>query len=146
VVALLSNRADSPYIAGVVDRVRAVICRDLRHTPDVVATSLCVDVDELRALLGDGATEVDGVFLLDVVAALVQEYGIDPRWLLTGQYDGGVHRHALTLGEDRSKAGRQHLRDFVQAEYNQLREKRTYLSLPPTLEVLREKVASLLRR
>jgi hypothetical protein len=55
-----------------------------------------------------------------------------------------MHRQALLLGEDRTKPGRQHIREFVQAQYDRLREKRLYLSLPPTLEALRERVASLL--
>ncbi|HEY2379217.1 MAG TPA: hypothetical protein VGH98_24765 [Gemmatimonadaceae bacterium] len=83
--------------------------------------------------------------MLDVVAAVVQEYAVDPMWLLTGQYDGAAHRNALLLGEDRGKPGRQILRDMVQAQFDQLREKRFYLTLPPALAILRQKMVSLLR-
>jgi hypothetical protein len=135
---------DALFIATVADRIRAVICRDPHHTLDAAATQLCVAALDLRALIDDNGSSSDLAFTLDVVAALVHEYGIDPRWLLTGQYEGAMHRQALLLGEDRTKAGRQRVRGFVQEQYDRSREKRSYLSLPPTLEALRDKVASLL--
>lgn len=132
------------FIDAVAERIRAVICRDPYHTLDAAAAKLCVSAEDLRALIDDKASSVGIDFTLDVVTALVHEYAIDPRWLVSGQYDGAMHRQALLLGEDRTKAGRQTIRDFVQAQYNRTREKRLYLSLPPTLEALREKVVSLL--
>ena len=121
-----------------------MVCRDPHHTLDAAATQLCVPAPDLRAFIDDNRSSSDLAFTLDVVAALVHEYGIDPRWLLTGQYDGGMHRQALLLGEDRTRDGRQHVRDFVQDQYARSREKRSYLSLPPTLEALRDRVAALL--
>jgi hypothetical protein len=135
---------DALFIKAVADRIRAVIYRDPRHTPDAVAEQLCVPAHDLRALIDGKDLFIDMASTLDVVAALVHEYGIDPKWLLTGQYDGGMHRQALLVGEDRTRAGRQNVRHFVQEQYNRTREKRTYLSLPPTLEALRDKVVSLL--
>jgi hypothetical protein len=32
---------------------------------------------------------------LDVIAAVVREYGVDPHWLVTGDYDSGSHRAAI---------------------------------------------------
>lgn len=32
---------------------------------------------------------------VDVIAALVREYGVDPTWLLTGTYDPVTHRNVL---------------------------------------------------
>lgn len=29
---------------------------------------------------------------VDVIAAMVREYGVDPTWLLTGEYDATTHR------------------------------------------------------
>ena len=29
---------------------------------------------------------------VDVIAAIVREYGVDPTWLLTGDYDAATHR------------------------------------------------------
>ena len=143
-IALLSQRADAPFIEAVADRIRAVVCREPRHTLDATADRLCVSVEELRTLLVDNARHADLRVVLDVAAALVHEYAIDPKWLLTGQYDGTMHRQALILGEDRSRVGREKVRELVQALYDRLRERRLYLALPPTLEALREKVASLL--
>ena len=132
------------FIDAVAERIRAVICRDPHHTLDAAATKLCVPAEDLRALIDEKGSHATIDFTLDVVTALVHEYAIDPKWLLTGQYDGAMHRQALLFGEDRTRAGRQNIRHFVQAQYERSREKRLYLSLPPTLEALREKVASLL--
>ena len=30
---------------------------------------------------------------VDVIAAVVREYGVDPSWLLTGEYDSSTHRN-----------------------------------------------------
>ena len=30
---------------------------------------------------------------VDVIAAVVREYGVDPTWLLTGEYDAASHRN-----------------------------------------------------
>ena len=30
---------------------------------------------------------------VDVIAAVVREYGVDPTWLLVGEYDATSHRH-----------------------------------------------------
>lgn len=30
---------------------------------------------------------------VDVIAAIVREYGVDPTWVLTGEYDASSHRH-----------------------------------------------------
>lgn len=107
---------------------------------------MCVPAEDLQALIDPQRSISIGLdFTLDAVAALVHEYAIDPKWLLTGHYDGAMHRDALLLGEDRTMSGRQKVRAFVQAQYDRLRDKRFYLSLPPTLEALRDKVASLLK-
>ena len=34
---------------------------------------------------------------VDVIAAVVREYGVDPTWLLTGEYDAGSHRTVADL-------------------------------------------------
>ena len=121
-----------------------MICRDPHHTLHAVADKLCVRADDLRLLIDEKSAGVTLEFTLDVVAAIVHEYGIDPKWLLTGQYEGTIHRHALMLGEDRTRAGRQNIRHFVQLQNDRIREKRVYLTLPPTIEALRDKVVSLL--
>lgn len=64
---------------------------------------------------------VDAEFVVDVVAAFVREFAVDPQWLLTGKYDGAVHRQALLLGENRTAAGTRALRDFVHRQYLEAR-------------------------
>ena len=32
---------------------------------------------------------------IDVLTAVVREYGIDPCWLLTGDYDSATHRRSI---------------------------------------------------
>lgn len=79
---------------------------------------------------------VDVRFLIDVLAAFVREFAVDPRWLLIGQYDATTHREALLLGEDRSTAGAGSLRAFVHRLYEQLRISVDFSSIAP--RVLRE--------
>lgn len=55
----------------------------------VDATSLHVSVDEMAPYP-----------TLDVIAAVIREYGVDPSWLLTGLYDSLTHRKALTTATD----------------------------------------------
>ena len=35
---------------------------------------------------------------LDVLAAVVREYGVDPTWLVFGEYDAATHRVSLEAG------------------------------------------------
>ena len=83
-----------------------------------------------------GGGFIDTPFLIEVVAALVHEVGIDPQWLLTGEYDPAVHRQALFLGEDRDEAGAYAVRKFVEEQYRQLRNRKrfwgSFLSLRPS--------------
>ena len=45
---------------------------------------------------------------IEVLDAVIREYGVDPTWLLTGQYDSGSHRMAVESGNARAI-----LRDFI---------------------------------
>ena len=108
-----------PFILAIAERVRLVISRQPGYRVDEVARTLNVPREELRRLL-DSDQSIDARSLIDIVVALVRESGIDPKWLLSGQYDGAMHRQALLLGEDRSLHGAQALRDFVQNEYKRL--------------------------
>jgi hypothetical protein len=75
-------------IAG---RIRGLI----RVPPDgdlaAVATRLGVSERSLRMSV-DGGVPLP---TLDVVAAVVRVYGLDPSWVLTGQYNAATHRVAL---------------------------------------------------
>jgi len=76
---------------------------------------------EFRAFIDERGRVIDLNFLIDVLAAFVREFAVDPRWLLIGQYDATTHREALLLGEDQSIAGARSLREFVRRLYDQLR-------------------------
>ncbi len=45
---------------------------------------------------------------VEVLDAVIREYGVDPTWLLTGAYDSGSHRMAMETGDSRAI-----LRDFM---------------------------------
>jgi hypothetical protein len=48
---------------------------------------------------------------VEVLAAVIKQYGIDPTWLLTGVYDASTHRSSME--DDQSTAAR--LRDLMSA-------------------------------
>ena len=124
---------NEPSIQAIAERIRAVVSRQPGHNVDIVAQTLALPAHALRRLLDAGARTIDATFLIDVVAALVHEAGVDPHWLLTGHCDPSMHRHALLLGEDRSPGGAEAIRAFVQGYYQQLRNGATLLSLPPNV-------------
>jgi len=41
---------------------------------------------------------------LEVVAAVVQQYGVDPCWLMSGEYDPAAHRAAIADDSDVTKS------------------------------------------
>jgi len=58
---------------------------------------------------------------VEVVAAFVREFAVDPQWILTGQYDANTHRQSLLIGEDGTAIGVRALRLFVQQQYEKAR-------------------------
>jgi len=59
--------------------------------PGVLAARLRVDETALRMSID----ELSPYPTLDVIAAVVREYGIDPSWLITGDYDSTSHHAAI---------------------------------------------------
>lgn len=112
--------ASESVIEAIAERVRAVISRQPGHNLTAVAQTLCLPAHALRRLIEEREYVIDITFLIDAVAALVHEAGIDPKWLLTGTYDAALHRQALWLGEDRSAAGARIIRTLVQDQFQQL--------------------------
>lgn len=119
---MLFRRREDPAIGvvAITKRIRAVVSRQSGHDLCVAADSLRLPALDLARLL-DAPALADQALMIDVITALAYEAAIDPQWLLTGEYDGALHRHVLTLGEDRSAHGRDAVHDFVQQQYRRLR-------------------------
>jgi hypothetical protein len=113
---------NDPFIEAIVERLRPVIARQPDHAHDEIASVLRVSPQALHRLLEDREGTIDVSVLIDVVAAMVRELAVDPQWLLTGQYDSAMHRHALQLGEERSDESRHAIRDFVAKQFQRLRD------------------------
>jgi len=84
-------------------RIRGLLSGQDGSDPAASARRLGVDEVGLRMSIDDLAPNPT----VDVVAAIVLAYGVDPTWLLTGTYDSAVHRHSLeeprAIGEAVSK-------------------------------------------
>ena len=117
---MLFRRREDRAIGAITERIQTVMARQAGHGLCLAATSLKLPALDLARFL-DSPVHADRALVIDVITALVYEAGIDPHWLLTGEYDGAVHRQVLTLGEDRSAQGRTAVHDFVQRQYQRIR-------------------------
>lgn len=73
-------------------RVRALLgSQDSGNNMSALAHRIGVDELELRMTVHDRSPRP----VVGVLAAIVTEYGVDPTWLVTGQYDSAMHRQAL---------------------------------------------------
>jgi hypothetical protein len=120
---------NDPFVEAMAKRCRSMVARQPGHCLDAVAAKLSVSPDALERFMNAEERRIDTVFLIDLVAALVHECAIDPKWLLTGEYDGEMHRKALVLGEDRTPRGARAIREFVQHEYWELRQAKQFFPL-----------------
>ena len=117
---MLFRRREDRAIGAITERIQTVMARQSGHDLCVAADSLKLPAIELARFLEEPA-HADRALVIDVITALVYEAGVDPQWILTGEYDGAVHRQVLTLGENRSAQGRAAVRDFVQRQYQRVR-------------------------
>jgi hypothetical protein len=127
----LTLPANDPFIEAVAERLRAVIARQPGYHLDEIASILRVSRDALQHLLNDRERAIDTGILIDVVAALVREFAVDPQWLLTGQYDSATHRQALLLGEEHTNDSCHAVREFVREQFQRLRESLRFQAPPP---------------
>jgi hypothetical protein len=118
---MTAHLVNEPLVDDIAERVRAVVARLPGQGIGIPAETLGVSSARLEELARNRDDVIDIVFLIDVIAALVHQVGIDPKWLLTGQYDSAMHRQALLLGEDRTAAGVGVMRNFVEEEFRRLR-------------------------
>jgi hypothetical protein len=90
--------------AGIADRVRALLGEGAK---DLAATAARLRVDEIALRMS--VDEMSPHPTVDVLAAVIRDYGVDPSWLLTGAYDLSAHRSAA----DSKAAAVAALKDFV---------------------------------
>lgn len=76
---------------GIAGRIRGLI--HVRSPADIpaIASRLGVEEQSLRATVAGRAPLPTPA----VISALVRVYGLDPSWVLTGEYDPATHRAAL---------------------------------------------------
>jgi hypothetical protein len=96
-------------------RLRSLLTAN-REEIGAVAQRLCVDELSLRL----SVDELSPHPTVEVLDAVIREYGVDPTWLLTGKYDSGSHRLAIEDGNIDAV-----LRDFIAARPSPISE-------PPT--------------
>lgn len=81
-------------------RLRALVfARDGLATPGAIAETLGVRESMLRASIDEESPHP----WMELLLAVIRVYGVDPTWLLTGEYNQSTHREAL---EDEASAER----------------------------------------
>jgi len=87
--------ADFTYLVDrmqIAERLRALLTPVIRRSRvRAVADELHVKARMLREAIDEIAPNPS----VDVLFAVVRYYGVDPTWLLTGDYDSATHREAL---------------------------------------------------
>lgn len=81
----------------IAERLRSLIGRDYSRL-DAFATDLGVSVVDLKASIDEQSPQPT----LQVIIAMVRWYGVDPTWIVTGEYDAARHRTAI--GDDEAPA------------------------------------------
>jgi hypothetical protein len=74
---------------GIAERVRTIVGNDAL---DIATLAKRLRVEESVLLLA--IDPADARPTVDVIVAVIREYGVDPTWILTGEYDASTHRQA----------------------------------------------------
>jgi len=77
--------------AGIAERVRALIGG--QDDADLARTAERLRVEELSLRMSIDSLSPHPT--MEVVMAVIREYGVDPTWLLTGEYQSSSHRAAM---------------------------------------------------
>jgi hypothetical protein len=84
--------------AAIAARIRGLIGGQDRGVIEKTASRLGVNVLSLRMSID----EAEPTPTFEVLHAMVRVYGVDPSWLITGQYDAAAHRIAVEAESDRT--------------------------------------------
>lgn len=112
---------NDPFLEAIAERIRIILARQPASTLCRLTEVLDIAPEAFQQLVQDRQCTLDIGSIIELIAAVVREFAVDPRWLLTGKYDGAVHRRALLLGENRTPAGERELREFVEKQYREVR-------------------------
>ena len=77
---------------GVASRLRALI---FANTPDASPAAIAESLGVRETMLRASIDETTPRPWVEVVLAVIRRYGVDPTWILTGDYDQATHREAL---------------------------------------------------
>ena len=88
--------------SSIAERIRGLIAG--QDTGDLAATADRLGVDEVSLRMS--VDEIAPYPTLDVLAAIVTHYGVDPSYLVNGTYDEHTHRTALKTPESAVEAVR----------------------------------------
>jgi len=94
---------------GIAARLRGLIGGQEHGDLGATATRLGVDEVSLRMSIDPLAPYPT----LDVLAAVVSSYGVDPTWLVTGEYNPATHR----MAESEPSRAMENLRDMLTASH-----------------------------
>jgi hypothetical protein len=99
---------------GIAERLRELIGGP--DSPFIAETAARLGLEELSLRM---SIDLDSPHpTVEVLAAVIREYGVDPTWLLTGIYDAATHRSAMENGP----ATRATVRDLMQGRSTQISE------------------------
>ena len=76
---------------GIAERLRGLLAG--QDDDDLSRTAARLGVEELSLRMS--IDELSAHPTVEVLAAVIRVYGVDPTWLLTGRYDAGTHRAAI---------------------------------------------------
>ena len=98
-------------------RIRSLLAGQDGGDPAVCAHRLNVDELGLRMSIDELAPNPT----INVIIAIVTAYGVDPTWLLTGEYDSATHRAVLEESEPVERAVSRLMMPAIEKQGNTLR-------------------------
>jgi hypothetical protein len=81
---------------GIASRIRGLL--GAAGTSDYAFSARRLGVTEIALRMS--ADELDPHPTFEVIVAVIREYGVDPAWLVSGQYDPNVHRTTLDASDE----------------------------------------------